>query len=73
MNEFFSVWDAAKDVFELSRKVYIDLERGLIKIWQDNTQIIKVEVDFEDDIDTEHLYHLAAERLISWIKQREKQ
>lgn len=69
MDEFFEIWDVAKDRYGLSRLVQIDQERGLIKVWQGDVLIIKVEAEHDEN---EHLYSLAAERLISWIQKGRK-
>ncbi len=70
MKDFFAVWDVAKDVFGLERKVHIDLEEAYIRITSNNTLRVKVDGTYDD---TETMYQIAAIRLLNWVEQRTKQ
>lgn len=67
MLEFFEVWKYAKDAYGLSRIVSINLDEAYMRIYQDETLIVRVEGIPEE---IEDLYIAAALRLLQWMQMR---
>lgn len=67
MREFFEVWKYAKDAYGLSRVVCINLEEAYMRIYQDDTVIVRVE-GIPEELDD--LYIAAALRLLQWMQMR---
>lgn len=65
MDVFFTVYDWAKDRFDLSRVVKIDMEECSIRIYGPDRLIVMAEGDSKD-VDT--VYFEAALKLESWAK-----
>lgn len=67
MREFFEVWKYAKDAYGLSRVVSINLDEAYMRIYQDETIIVRVEGTYDE---LEDLYIAAALRLLQWMQMR---
>lgn len=65
MDDFFAIYDTAKEVFGLTFLVHYDLDEAYIKIHQGEKLIVKAE---GSHIEQEALYQQALIRLIAWIK-----
>ena len=67
MDDFFAVWEAAKDKFDLERKVHIDFDEAYIRITSGKMFVMKVEGSYEE---VEEMYQTAAYKLLEWIRRR---
>lgn len=67
MREFFELWKYAKDAYGLSRVIHINLDEAYMKIYQDDTVIVRVE-GIPEELDD--LYIAAALRLLQWMQLR---
>ena len=68
MEDFFAIYEAASDTFNLSRKVTQNFDGAEMRIYSNDNLIVKVEGDYDE---TEEIYQRAANRLLEWVKQRE--
>lgn len=69
MDEFFRVWKKAKKHYGLERTVRVNSDEAYMRIYLDGKIIVRVD-GTQDDL--EILYTQAAQRLLSWMQQREK-
>lgn len=67
MDEFFEVYEMAKDALGLSRVTKFTLDEAIMKIFSNGKLIIRVE---ELPEDREKLYLAAALRLIDYLQQQ---